>query len=554
MVDGSQDVGVTARTGLEDGDPGSGVRCEDGDETVSPVPTEGVDIGRHIDGRGPMPRLDSDLGGVHDLIATLSRPLHRFSLGPAPAGNRVCYKGPVRVLFATAELAPFVKVGGLGDAAAGLVRALRTKGVEIEVVLPDYGGLSMETESERSVEAPDWAGPVTAATGSLGDFDNATLLRNSSFVRPHPYVDEEGRGWQDNDHRFFVFSAAVASLTTVDLPDLVHLNDWHTAAALGLMEQPPPSVLSIHNLAYQGTGPDGWLQQIRRRPDAYEWYGGFNPLTGGIALADRVVTVSPTFAREVLMPESGFGVDRALAARGDAFVGILNGIDTEVWDPSEDLHLPITYDRASVSRKRRIGRELVSEVGWEPDDRPLVGIVTRLTDQKGVDIALEVASDLPDIGARMILLGSGDRSLAEAAQRVALDLPDWFAFRSGYDEGLSHRIFGGSDLYLMPSRFEPAGLTQMQAMRYGTIPVVTDVGGLHDTVIDADAHPDEGTGFVASEVTAESVAEALARGVHAWRSTRRRGALRRRGMSHDWSWAVPASEYLRLYEEVIEAR
>jgi starch synthase len=460
----------------------------------------------------------------------------------------------VRVLFATAELAPFVKVGGLGDAAAGLVQELRAAGVDIEVVLPDYGDLPIEVESETSVEAPEWAGPVTAASGSLDGFDDVTLVRNSSFLRPHPYVDEEGSGWDDNDHRFLVFSAAVASLAEMRSPDLLHLNDWHTAAALGLMDVPPSSVLSIHNLAYQGTASGRWLQQIRRRPEAYEWYGGFNPLTGGIALADRVVTVSPNFAREVLEPDTGFGVHAALAARGDAFVGILNGIDTDVWDPATDPHLPITYDTGSATRKRQIGRDLAVEMGWEPDTGPLVGMVTRLTDQKGVDIALEVARALPDIGARMILLGSGDRALAQAAEQVAAGLPEWFAFRSGYDEGLSHRIFGGSDLYLMPSRFEPAGLTQMQAMRYGTIPIVTDVGGLHDTVIDADADPDEGTGFTATEVTADSVADALARGVRAWRSTKRRGALRRRGMAHDWSWASPAFEYLRLYEEVIETR
>lgn len=460
----------------------------------------------------------------------------------------------MRVLFATAELAPFVKVGGLGDAASGLVRELRKAGVDIEVVLPDYGGLPFEAVSENAVDVPDWAGPGTVARGALDGFDGVTLVRNSAFVRPHPYVDDDGRGWTDNDHRFFVFSAAVASLTEIRSPDVLHLNDWHTSAALGFTTSPPPSVLSIHNLAYQGNASGDWLQHIGRRSEAFEWYGGFNPLTGGIALADRVVTVSPTFAREVLKPETGFGVHDALAARGDAFLGILNGIDTEIWDPAADSHLPITYDIESLPKKRRVRRALESEFDWETDRHPLVGMVTRLTDQKGVDIALDVARSLPDIGARMILLGSGDRALDRAAVRVAAELPDWFKFRSGYDEGLSHRIFGGADLYLMPSRFEPAGLTQMQAMRYGTIPVVTDVGGLHDTVVDADADRALGTGFVAADVTSVSVADALARAVRAWRTTQRRGVLRRRGMSHDWSWTLPALEYLKLYEDVTAAR
>jgi starch synthase len=181
-------------------------------------------------------------------------------------------------------------------------------------------------------------------------------------------------------------------------------------------------------------------------------------------------------------------------------------------------------------------------------------MVTRLTGQKGVDLALRAAETLPSLGARMVLLGSGDRDLADAARTLETTLPDHFAFRDGYDEGLSHRIFGGSDLYLMPSRFEPAGLTQMQAMRYGSIPVVTDVGGLHDTVIDADAQPDQGLGFVAAVPETGEVADALHRAVRGWRSTRRRGAIRMRGMTRDWSWDTPSARYHRLYEEVISAR
>ena len=197
---------------------------------------------------------------------------------------------------------------------------------------------------------------------------------------------------------------------------------------------------------------------------------------------------------------------------------------------------------------------LATEVGWSDGNGPLVGMVTRLTDQKGVDLALATVGDLAGLDARMILLGSGDRVLADTARRLATRHPDRFAFVEAFDEGIAHRIFAGADLFLVPSRFEPAGLTQMQAMRYGTIPVVTDVGGLHDTVTDADAHPDHGTGFVADSVTASSVRDALTRAVRAWRSTRRRGAIRRRGMSHDWSWRGPAKSYLELYQEVMSAR
>lgn len=460
----------------------------------------------------------------------------------------------MRILFATAELAPFAKVGGLADASAGLVHSLRDRGIEIEVVLPDYGSLGLVAEGEKELPVPSWAGPATARWGSLGGLDSVVLIETPAMARPHPYLDPDGVGWSDNDHRFFSFSAGVAALAETDPPDVLHINDWHTAATLGLLTTPPPSVLTIHNLAYQGNASGSWLDRLPHLPEAYEWSGETNPLAGGIVLADRVVTVSPTFAAEALRPETGFGLHEALAKRGGAFSGILNGIETDIWDPANDPHLPVRYDLETASRKRRIGRHLARRLGWEPSNEPIVGMVTRLTDQKGVDIALDVASSLPTLGARMVLLGSGELGLAEAANSVAEMMPDRFSFQSGYDEGLSHLIFGGSDLYLMPSRFEPGGLTQMQAMRYGAIPVVTDVGGLHDTVADADSHPETGNGFVASDATEEAVGDALARAVRAWRSTRRRGELRRRGMMRDWSWSGPAEDYLKIYEAVTSAR
>jgi starch synthase len=460
----------------------------------------------------------------------------------------------VRVVFATAELAPFVKVGGLGEAATGLVTELRRLGATVDVVLPDYGALPLSESGRDTLDMPAWAGAAAIRHGSLPGFERVSLVSAPVLSRPHPYVDSDGVGWPDNILRFMVFSAAVAAWAKADSPDLLHLNDWHTGATLGLVEEPPPSVLTIHNLAYQGTADGRWLDVLVRRPEAYEWYRGINPLTGAIALADRVVTVSPTFAKEVLSPETGFGVDEALAARGDRFLGILNGIDTGVWDPATDPLLPIRYDAGTATRKRRIARLLAAEVGWGDGNGPLVGMVTRLTDQKGVDLALETVADLEGLDARMVMLGSGDRVLADTARRLVTRHPDRFAFVEAFDEGMAHRIFAGSDLFLVPSRFEPAGLTQMQAMRYGSIPVVTDVGGLHDTVTDADAHPDRGTGFVADSVTASSVRDALSRAVRAWRSTRRRGAIRRQGMSHDWSWRGSARSYLELYREVMSAR
>lgn len=459
----------------------------------------------------------------------------------------------MRVLLATAELAPLVKVGGLADFSAGLVGALRSKGVDVDIVLPDYGELPFVPADQQQLRIPEWASPATVRQGTLGGAE-VSLVAVPGMARPHPYLDADGRGWPDNEQRFLAFSMAVAAWATITSPDVIHLNDWHTGATLGFLEDPPPSVLTIHNLAYQGTTSRKWLELFMRRPDAYDRDGETNPLAGAITLADRVITVSPTFAAESLHPETGFGLSELLEARGEAFSGILNGIDTALWNPATDPHLGRHYDIESFDRKREVCRSLVAELGWEPNGEPLIGMVTRLTDQKGIDLALEATSVLDDVGARMVMLGSGERSLASAAGLVANRAGDRFTFRDGYDEGLAHRIFGGSDLYLMPSRFEPSGLTQMQAMRYGSIPVVTDVGGLHDTVTDADQFPTEGTGFVADEVSGPAIRDALERAVSGWRTPSRRTEIIRRGMSRDWSWDAPADLYSDVYREIMSVR
>ncbi len=444
-------------------------------------------------------------------------------------------------------------MGGLGDFSAGLTRILRSDGVEIDLVLPDYGGLAFEPRAEHDLDVPDWASPARIRLGILGDVE-VGLVSVPEIARANPYLDAEGRAWDDNDLRFFSFSAAVAAWIRSSRPDVVHLNDWHTAATLAFLDEAPPTIFTIHNLAYQGQTDVSWLDRFSRHADRFRHGARTNPMAGGIALANRVVTVSPRFAEESLPPNEGFGLADLLQERGDSFLGILNGIDTQVWDPATDRHLPINYDLASFERKRRVRLALVEELGWEETGTPLIGMVTRLTEQKGVDIALETLPALEVLGARMVLLGSGERSLAEMCARSADRYPDRFAFREGYDEGLAHRIFAGCDLYLMPSLFEPAGLTQMQAMRYGAIPVVTDVGGLHDSVVDADAKPERGNGFVAPQATPEDVTDALSRAVDAWRSPRRRRAIVGNGMTTDWSWNGPAQRYIDLYQEVMSAR
>ncbi|MGB7860594.1 MAG: glycogen/starch synthase [Acidimicrobiia bacterium] len=459
----------------------------------------------------------------------------------------------MRVLFATAELAPLVKVGGLADFSAGLTRTLRSRGLEVDIVLPDYGFAPFQLEDETALDVSEWATPAVLRRGLLWGVP-VSLVSVPGMARPNPYLDADGVAWEDNDQRFFGFSIAVAAWTAASDPDVLHLNDWHTAAVLGFMSEPPPSLLAIHNLAYQGNSAISWLDRFHRQAEVFGVRGETNPLAGGIALADQVVTVSPTFATESLPPNEGFGLARHLEAKGAAFSGILNGIDTEVWDPAVDPHLPHHYEVGSIEGKVQVRDRLIEEMGWDEMRGPVIGMVTRLTDQKGVDLALGVVPDLAQLGARMMMLGSGDRKLADDAKAAETRFPGVFKFVEGYDDRLAHRIFGGADLYLMPSRFEPAGLTQMQAMRYGTIPVVSDVGGLHDSVVDADIDPVRGTGFVAARIDVDNLRETLFRAVRAWNQPARRVAIMERGMSIDWSWDAPASEYVALYERLMSVR
>jgi starch synthase len=456
----------------------------------------------------------------------------------------------VRVLFATAEFAPLARVGGLAAAAAGYVGELRRQGVDVEVVMPDYSGIALDGETIRSLSVPAWAGPAVARSGMAGSVP-VTLIDLPGIRRSHPYLQPDGTGWHDNDHRFFAFSTAVAALVSADRPDIVHLNDWHTSAALAMLAAPPPTVLTIHTLGYQGHADPGWAAAFER-PDAYLFGGAFNPLVGGIRLADLVVAVSPHYAQEIVTDAGGFGVAQILRDKGDRLVGILNGIDTCEWDPADDPHLAIGYDRSDLSPKLVLRDRLLAEVGLRDGGGPVIVVVTRLAEQKGIDLVVPVVAHLAGLGARMVVLGSGDRDLARALDEAAAVHPDVLAFVNGYDEGLAHRLFGGGDVLLMPSRFEPCGLAQMQAMRYGTLPLVTDVGGLHDTVIDIDASPSRGTGVVVPFPSAVAVMDGVHRMAKAFGQPRRRAAMRRRGMDVDWSWQQPTGRHIEWYRRLLE--
>lgn len=459
--------------------------------------------------------------------------------------------GAVRVLMATAELTPLASTGGLGAAVAGIVQALRRiDDVEVDLVLPDYEGVELRDEEVHDLAVPSWAGWARVRTGTHPSIGALHLVEVPAIRRPHPYVDPvTGVAWGDNDRRFFAYCAAVAAWAERRDADVVHVNDWHTSAVLALLAEPRPSVLTIHNLAYQGNADPGWIDVLGPRGGPYRRYDHTIPLAGAIALADRIVAVSPNYAAEIRTPEGGMGLHEDLVARGDDLVGILNGIDTEAWDPATDELLDATYGRSTLARRVANTAALRADHGLV-DDGPLIGTVTRFTHQKGVDRIFALAPYLRGMRAQLIVLGSGDADLAAWGAAIAAEHPDRVAVIDDYDAVLAHRIFGSADLFAMPSRFEPCGLAQMQAMRYGCLPIVTDVGGLHDTVVDADAHPDTGTGFVATTNDELGWLDAVHRAARAWSIRKRRTQAQRNGMAQDWSWDGPAARHVELYRSI----
>ena len=454
----------------------------------------------------------------------------------------------MKVLFAAAELAPLVRVGGLAEAAGGLVAKLRSSAVDVDVVLPDYGGIELRGEKKKPIGVPGWAGKMWERTGTHPAVGELTLLGSAEIQKPNPYVDSAGEAWADNDLRFMQFSAAIAAWRDATSPNVVHLNDYHSAAAVALGKKPAPTVLTIHTLGYQGVAPAKWLKHIVRGSEDFAWYGQTNPLAGGIVQSDRVIAVSPNYSREILNEASGMGMHELLGAKGDRLVGILNGIDADDWNPATDDEIAEVYDADTIGRRDASRQALLDIAGWEGRD-PVIGVVTRLVDQKGIDLLLGAVPYLRSLPARLFVLGSGLDRFSGPLHAAAAAAPDRVYFHDGYDLGLAHRIFAGSDMFAMPSRFEPCGLAQMQAMRYGSVPVVTPVGGLVDTVIDADDSR-KGTGFVARGLSEAGFVDALHRAARARKNLRRWTGIQDRGMRHDWSWEEPAQRHLELYREI----
>ena len=473
------------------------------------------------------------------------------------------------VLAVASEIYPLVKTGGLADVAGALPAALRPHGVAVTTLVPGYpavlAGLEGRTELHRFADLFGGTGRLVA--GRARGLDLVVLDAAHLYGRPgNVYLGPDGKDWPDNAERFAALSYVAAELCRGLVPglapDVLHAHDWQAALAPAYLRfgEPGPtkSVVTIHNLAFQGRFPIATFAGLKLPSAAYaidgvEYYGGVGYLKGGLQCADAITTVSPTYAREICTPDGGMGLDGLLRLRRDVLTGIVNGIDTTVWDPAGDPHIPAPYDSKRLGRRAVNRRAIEQHFGFEPGGDLLYCIVSRLTGQKGMDIVLDSVEALTQTGARLAVLGSGDPALETAFAAVAERHAGRIGVTLAYDEGLSHLLQAGSDAILIPSRFEPCGLTQLYGLRYGCVPVVARVGGLADTIIDAnDAALAAGvaTGVQFSPVDRLSFVGAMTRTAALFRDQASWRTMQRRGLRADVSWQRSAGQYAALFRSL----
>ncbi len=476
----------------------------------------------------------------------------------------------MKVLSAASECAPFIKTGGLADVVSALPGALAGEGVEMRVLLPAYLALAKIAKSGDVVMNLRGlhGGSAKVIAAKADGIDLLLLDAPHLFDRPgNPYLGDDGTDWPDNHLRFGALSAVAARVAREGVgdwkPDLLHAHDWQTGLAPAYLKygrgKAPPSVITIHNIAFQGVFPATTrkllnLPESQFTVDGYEYYGGLSYLKAGLVTAARITTVSPTYARELTDPAFGMGLEGVIAARRGDMRGILNGVDLDVWNPETDGALAENYTARSP-KKRRLNRAAVAEkFGLEvTKETPIFCVVSRLTRQKGLDLLLEAVPRLIGRGARLAMLGSGDKDLEAGYTAAAKANPGKVGVVIGYDEALSHLMQGGSDVILIPSRFEPCGLTQLYGLRYGCLPLVGRTGGLADTVIDANeaAIADGvGTGFQFSPIEAGPLGDAIDRACDAFANRSLWKSMARRAMRSDVGWDRSAAAYRALYAEL----
>lgn len=481
---------------------------------------------------------------------------------------------PLKALSVASEIFPLIKTGGLADVTGALPGALKPHGITLRSLIPGYPAVLNGIEAAQPVHsfATLFGGPARLLAARKGELELFVLDAPHLYGRPgNPYTGPDGHDWPDNAVRFAALARAGAEigqgLLPAFVPDVVHAHDWQaglTAAYLRYSGKPAPaSVFTVHNLAFQGQFPHDLLATLGLPPNSFtvdgvEYYGGIGFMKAGLQLSDRITTVSPAYALEIQAPDAGMGLDGLLRQRSHHLSGILNGIDDAVWNPATDTRIAATYDVETLAKRAANKAALRERFGLRSEtDRLLVGVVSRLSWQKGLDLLIDTMPVLLAEGIQLALLGAGDPGLEAAFRQAAQLHPGQVGVVIGYDENLAHLIQAGSDALLVPSRFEPCGLTQLCALRYGAVPVVARVGGLSDTVVDANEMAiaaGVATGVQFSPVTAEMLAAALVKthGLYAERATWQ--ALQRNGMRSDVSWRLPAQHYAQLYRNLVAAR
>jgi starch synthase len=474
----------------------------------------------------------------------------------------------LRILMIASEAYPFSKTGGLADVATALSQALGRLGHEVTLMTPRYRGMEPGTLVDRSVvEVAGIRFDVTLGERSLGPGARVLFLDCPPlFDRPGIY-NEGGTDYVDNPVRFGLLAAAAVDWhSRQHAPHhIVHAHDWQAGLAPVYLRRfgATASVLTIHNLAYQGIFDKAWVPRLGLSwadftVDGFEFYDRLSFLKAGINLSHAVTTVSPTYAEEIQRPEYGYGFDGVIRDRRAALFGILNGIDVAEWDPRQDRFLPAPYDASDLSGKTAAKQALLETYGLpsgpEQLASPVIGMVSRMVDQKGLDLIAAVAGELPDM-ASFAILGTGDARYQQMWQGLAAWRPDRVSVHIGYDERRAHLIEAGADIFMMPSRYEPCGLNQMYSMRYGTVPVVRAVGGLVDTVRPYDPRNGQGTGFLFSDYSPTAFRGALQAALGLYRNNPAAWArLQKNGMRKDFSWDRSAADYVKVYKRVLAGR
>ncbi len=479
----------------------------------------------------------------------------------------------IKVLAAAAEVYPLVKTGGLADVVGALPAALKPHRVEMRVLVPGYPAVMGALKKAEPLHhyARLFGGKATLIAGTAAGLDLIVLDAPHLFDRPgNPYLAPGGGDWPDNWQRFAALGQVAADVGTGKLPafrpDVVHCHDWHAGLAPALLHyaggSAAASVMTIHNLAFQGNFPVAIFPSLglpgaALSVDGVEYYGNVSFMKGGLQLANALTTVSPSYAAEICTPGGGMGFDGLLRARHDVLTGILNGIDTGVWDPATDAALPAPYTAASLGRRPANRRAVEQTFALEPGAGMIFAVVSRLTWQKGMDVLGDCVDGLVGRGARLAVIGTGDSALEGVFHAAAARHRGRVGMIAGYDERLAHLLQGGADAILVPSRFEPCGLTQFCGLRYGCVPVVSRVGGLADSIVDANdaaIAADVATGIQFLPVERAGLDAALARAIALHSDRPMWTRMQKRGMKTDVSWTVSAGRYAALYRSLLERR